>query len=116
LTAMRLCRIKNVSRVLAFIAGLAFLNLSFILVELAALDIKSDNPIVKNLTNNGFEEEKEAGGQSSEEDSSVKDDFVSFHSQHLSHLFSLDSKNSGIMSNQPTDQGFKTIHLQPPKI
>jgi hypothetical protein len=68
---MQIIRGHILSRAIALITGLIFLNLSFILTEMNALELKQSNStlyeyIAKLLSGSGFEEEKDSTGETSE--------------------------------------------------
>jgi hypothetical protein len=64
-------------------AGIAFLNLSFILAEISALDLsKKYKSLVQLVTNAGLEEEKEIGGEAGESDSSEEVDIIHLQISH----------------------------------
>jgi hypothetical protein len=68
---MEFFRRHIIGRLFAILTGLVFLNLSFVLTELAILEVPSTNSglyadIAKLVSGVGFEEERDAGGESSE--------------------------------------------------
>jgi hypothetical protein len=70
LESMNLLRGIFIRSVFILLAGIAFLNMSFILAEINALDLaKKYKSLVQMVINAGLEEEKEAGGEASETDS-----------------------------------------------
>jgi hypothetical protein len=65
-------RNKIVSRPIAIVTGIVFLNLSFLYVEITVLDLEKKDrklydAIVTQLAGAGFEEEKDAAGETSTE-------------------------------------------------
>jgi hypothetical protein len=87
-------RKNNFSKVVALVTGLLFLNMSFLLTEIALLKV-SDRQILENvarlISSGGFEEERD-GDTQAEKDASIED-FIIPHSSIREQLkFSLLSK------------------------
>lgn len=74
------------SKLLTLITALIFLNMSFFLAEVSMLDLANDGRFSKVislvLSGTCFEEEKETGGDTTEEDTSAKKIEVVLHSHH----------------------------------
>jgi Na+-transporting methylmalonyl-CoA/oxaloacetate decarboxylase gamma subunit len=101
---------------LTVFAGLAFINMSFVLAEFAALGLTRENSsLVRNLANSGFEEEKET---ESGEDSAAKELDLSFQ-EHLKHQaiieFSIKHHAQNV-SNNTIDPGHKRTFSPPPEL
>lgn len=104
------------SKLFALLAGVTFLNMSFVLAELSALGFSRTSTLVQNFINTGFEEEKE-GGESSEPDSTVKEIYFSTteNLQHHSIDFLSGSKRDRLLTNLTVEPGYFEIMYPPPE-
>jgi hypothetical protein len=87
---MLIFRNVHVRNIMAFFTGLIFLNMSFFLAEVSALGLTKDKKMLKNIalliSSSAAEEEKDAFGGLSDEDSSVKGvDLIATYSTHTIH-------------------------------
>jgi hypothetical protein len=79
---MKTVRLHIVSKIVAVLTGIVFLNMSFFLTEIRMLNLHvTDHALVENIvkmmTGAGFEEEKDAFGESSEQGNSEQ--AIDFH-------------------------------------
>lgn len=63
---MNLFRGKFTRRIITLLAGITFLNMSFILAEVAALGLSKNTILIQNILNAGIEEENGCDGESNE--------------------------------------------------
>jgi len=87
------------SKLLTLITTLIFLNMSFFLAEVTILDLQEDSRFSKVislvLSGTCFEEEKETGGDTTEEDTSAKKIevvFTDYHKAFDAHIILSDLK------------------------
>jgi hypothetical protein len=119
---MTLFRNKAIMHFLTTLTGVVFLNLSFFLTELSAIDLKHQNKslyesLVKTFFNICEEEKDPLGGETSEKESLTKElDILisSFENMH-GGFYLLLSKNTYFNAAHPSDGASFTIH-QPPEV
>lgn len=106
---------------LTILIGVIFLNLSFVLAEVSALDFENhDSALFENLvrliSTSGFEEEKDANGEPTHEISSD----VNFYIQQnlkFPHIKSLIISNlNGSYSSAKVSKAYQPIFSPPPEI
>lgn len=115
---MNLLRNNLMRKIMAFIVGSIFLNMSFILAEVAILQIDvKNNTLIQNLAKNGIEEEKETGGEASgENDEKVKETDLSV-AQNLQHhgiIFINGQQRDKYFNNLTVSNGFAESFFTPP--
>jgi hypothetical protein len=75
-------------KLFTLLAGLTFLNMSFILAEIAMLGLKDKyNTLVQNIINAGLEEEKELGGETGESEFAKEVNLIQHHLVQYRILF-----------------------------
>jgi hypothetical protein len=111
---MKLFRKSYLMKLFVLLAGITFLNLSFILAELSAIGLGRSSAIVQNLINSGFEEEQESSSES-EGDSEIEF-LLSLH-QHQDHAIMLLSvaQASTSLCCQDVHPGHLTTFSPPPE-
>lgn len=112
---MHLLRGNYTRRIFILLAGIAFLNLSFILAEISALGLaKKYKSIVQLVTNSGLEEEKEMGGESGESDSAEEVDIIGHSLTNYKLLFSATIDRNKKTDNQSVHPGHIEKFSPPP--
>jgi hypothetical protein len=111
---MHLLREKYTRRIFILLAGVAFLNLSFILAEISALGLaKKYKSLVQMVTNAGLEEEKEMGGECGESDS-AEVDIIGQSLTHYKLLFSAATDRNKKPDNRSVHPGHTEKFSPPP--
>jgi hypothetical protein len=103
---------------MAFIVGAIFLNMSFILAEVAMLNIDAkNNTVIQNLAKNGIEEEKETNGESPESDEKAKETDLSIEHTLLHHgiVFIIGQQRDKDFYNPAVSTGFTESFFTPPE-
>jgi hypothetical protein len=116
-----LCRMKffrksHIAKLLLILAGVTFLNMSFIPAEVAFFGIDNDSALIENLAKYGVEEEKEGGGEKNEGDDSTKEIDLSitpFAERFITFILKPFSHN-GDFVNLVINAGFKETFFTPP--
>jgi hypothetical protein len=101
-------------KVFVLLAGITFLNLSFIMAEFSAIGFGKNSAIIQNLINTGFEEEQES---SSESEADPEIEFLlSFHQHHdyAIILFSV-TQAASFLRTQDIRPGHLTTFSPPPE-
>jgi hypothetical protein len=119
---MTFFRNKAIMHFLTTITAVAFLNLSFFLAELSAIDLKQENKalydsLVKTFFTICEEEKDPLGGETSENESLTKelDILISAFENSNSGFFITLSKNTHFNALHLSDGASFTIH-QPPEV
>lgn len=111
-------RTLYVRLIFTLIAGVAFLNLSFVLAELKFLALEN-TALVQSLVNAGFEEETEHGTEGTESDNSFKETIeIAAHENLLHHEIVMvnGSQRNKAFSNISPDPGYKRKFSPPPEV
>jgi hypothetical protein len=112
---MNLLRATKACRTFTLLAGIAFLNLSFILAEISALGLtKKYKSLVQMVTNAGLEEEKEAGGAETGESDIAGVDLMEENLAHHKILFLSAEQRNKVLQNQSIHPGHADIFSPPP--
>jgi hypothetical protein len=112
---MHLLRETKARRIFTLLAGIAFLNLSFILAEISALGLtKKYKSLVQMVTNAGLEEEKEAGGEAAGESDTAGLDLIEENLAHHKILFLSAEQRNKVLHNQSLHPGHADIFSPPP--
>jgi hypothetical protein len=112
---MHLLRGNYTRRIFILLAGVAFLNLSFILAEISALGLaKKYKSLVQMVTNAGLEEEKEMGGGESGETDSAEVDIIGQSLTHYKLLFSAATDRNKKPDNRSVHPGHTEKFSPPP--
>jgi len=113
---MKIFRIKYASKAFALFTGVVFLNMSFVLAEISALNIDRNNQMARNLwvlvASSMAEEESGAA----DEDSTFSElDFIVNHYPHVVAIELVSANNFNIWSNGHTRLGEFEICNPPPE-
>jgi hypothetical protein len=88
---MRIFKNLFIRNLMTLFTGLIFLNMSFFLAEVSALKISQDKKmfsnIIKLISSNAAEEEKDAFGGADEDCSAKEVDLIFSYSAHTIHAF-----------------------------
>jgi len=120
LIMVKLFRNRLVRRLTTILTGLVFLNMSFLMIELAALDLgKHDKEMFRDLvTMLARVSEEEKGGQSTAPDSNLAkevDLYMSHHTSVLSAGFTLITTSLFAHLRAVPLPGMQDTPLQPPE-
>jgi hypothetical protein len=107
------------SKALTLLTTLVFLNMSFFLAEVKLLKLEKDSRFTKIIAlvvaGTCFEEEKEAGGETAEEETTAKKIDVLFgYQNHSNNQYVLLSDLLELMSHQPHPSGGDQEIFTPP--
>ena len=106
---------------MTLLTGLIFLNMSFFLAELSALKVSQDKKIFSNIikliSSNASEEEKDAFGGDDGDSSSKEIDLIFSYSAHTIHTSVSEVKNKRSVFNQGVPLlGSYEIYSPPPEV
>jgi hypothetical protein len=114
---MKKLRATYFRKVFALIAGIIFLNMSFIIAELSSIGIGKENTLLQNIMNSGFEEEEEGGPESSEADPLEDELYFSLvdclYQDKIALLTALQFNKN--LANNLFDSGYREIFSPPPE-
>ena len=112
---MKFLRTVYTRNIIALLAGLAFFNLGFLQTELCMLHLKECGALYQSLAN-GFEEESEAGSESSEEETSKEALKFSLHVHDpWERSFSFAIKRHSPFESLFLNPGYKSTFSPPPE-
>jgi hypothetical protein len=104
-------------KLMALMVAVTFLNMSFILAEVAILQLDKNCQLIQNLVKNGIEEEKENGGESNESDGKVKETDLSIE-ENLKHhgiVYINGQQRDKHLGNLTVSTGFTESFFTPPE-
>src|SRR5687767_3322661 len=102
--------------IFALLAGITFLNMSFILAEFDALGLSMNSPLIQSIINSGIEEEKETSSESGEGDPAKEVHLFLQHTlNHYIILFQTGQQRNKALDNFSTHAGYKQNFSPPPE-
>ena len=112
---MKLFRNNLNRKLFTFLAGVTFLNMSFILSEVDALGLSKNSTLIQNIINTGIEEEKETSTEKPG-DNSTNEILLSLQENlnHHSILYFLGQQRNKHLDNESPTSGYTRIFSPPP--
>ena len=113
-------RQKYVKKVMIFVTGITFLNMSFFLAEVAALKLTKNKAMMENIarliSGAGFEEERDICGETSE-DSFSEVDLHNHHHGFNQHnaLYLIAQRRGDLWNDQFSSSGYRETFSPPPE-
>jgi hypothetical protein len=113
---MKVLRLKYFRKIFALMAGITFLNMSFIIAELNSIGLGKNNSLLQNVLNSGLEEEEEGGSESSESDSIETELYCAAQENFLYHnIVTASRQYSKHRVNSLFDLGYREVFSPPPE-
>jgi hypothetical protein len=116
---MKLFRLKGVTQAFALFTGIIFLNMSFVLAEVAAIKMDQDKQLLGNIAAlfAGCSAEEETGNSADEDSSVCEIDLILHHAHRHSVYHELLFKNkAGITTVGLPQLGHYEIYSPPPEV
>jgi hypothetical protein len=121
---MKMFRQRYIRKMMILFTGITFLNMSFFLAEVTALKLNKSEKMIENIarliSGAGFEEERDACGESSEGGggySFFKE--VDLHSllisDHYNSLYLIAQKRNGLLDDPSGCSGYSETFSPPPE-